>query len=130
MPIPGSQVLRHRGPIFSSDFTHRRRGTRRNDRQDVRYSYDRRRQSSFSRDRQELREVTYSRSVDDANDIDVSSINNERGQNSNDDNDDEVLLSEEEGLLSVQQKFTWRLTNYTECTKPCGGGTISKWKFL
>ena len=86
----------------------------------IQYDNSRRQtQNTGRRDRQELRDVTYSRGIaDDTGNIEITRSNNDVIAS----RDENVVVNGEDRLVSVLQTFAWRLTNYTECTRKCGGG--------
>lgn len=102
VPLPGPGGIRHRGPIFSSDFTHRRR-----------LPHDRRTlaRADNQRRRQSLTDVTFSRGV---NDVTFRRENVHVDEETNNE-------TRENSLLSVLNRYQWR-SNQGECSRPCGGG--------
>lgn len=125
VPIPGRRGVHHRGPVFSSDFTHRRSDPTADDRTEERADYDpTRSEESMTAERQELRDVTYSRGISDQT-REVELLDNPSNYV-----DRKTTEGTEDDLVSVIEKFVWRLSGYTECTRPCGGGTSRIPSFL
>ncbi|XP_053405667.1 thrombospondin type-1 domain-containing protein 4-like isoform X1 [Mercenaria mercenaria] len=108
VPIPGPGSIRHRGPVFSSDFSHRWRTS-------SRLNYNRVRGKENNRQRQALTDVTFSRGMDDDT---YRQENVETGVYVNNGTDE----GSGDGVISVLEEYIWRSTENTECSRPCGGG--------
>ncbi|WAR00554.1 THSD4-like protein [Mya arenaria] len=117
VPIPGGRGIHHRGPVFSSDFTYRRKpnNTRRQRNRNKLTG------GSNSQRRQSLTDVTYSRGEGET----VHRLHGEGSVHISPETSTlygEVVEGSGDGLVSVLDQHSWRLKGYTECTRPCGGG--------
>lgn len=116
IPIPGHQGIHHRGPIFSSDFSHRRK---QNNSQGRRNS----RKENANKRRQALTDVTFSRGVDDET-IRRENVNFDTGHIGSDislEYGTEIHEADNKSS-SVLEEYVWILSKSTPCSRPCGGG--------
>lgn len=118
IPIPGHRGVYHRGPIFSSDFTHRRKAVDRS-RDRITFRGNSRRQS--------LTDVTYSRGIDDdtvrRNSVDFGSDHIDSRLSIGAGTD--IYGSGEDPLIPLEE-YVWRLSDNGDCSRPCGGGIFEQ----
>ena len=119
-PYPSRSDINRRGPIFSNEFT--------------RYRPKQPKVESVitkpanQKQREALTDVTYSRGINDV-DFKVESEESSGADDlSNVVNRDQIIYEQESEnttdgtIVSVLEKYSWKISGFSECSRPCGGG--------
>ena len=123
LPYPGRQDIKRRGPIFSNEFMRFRPPQPDN------------KNRTINRNKQALTDVTYYREI---NDVDYKIERQDVKQKdilSNVINGDEVIHKLDHSnvtdrtVVSVLEKYAWKFSGFSECSRVCGGGKFYQINF-